>query len=573
MSDCLEGCHLYLCGYADAALPKYKTLVRKVGATLSYEQLDAQVTHILVSTAPLDPQTTEMLKNPPGEVPVLTARWLLDCATHSDKPRRLAVDAYLYEAQTKLVEDARAAGASVKKPLNARNTEDSSLAQKNRPIGGALGSADAAGTQSVPETQAWRPAKSSIFQRQSSTLGSAVNENTSQSDEPSSRTTTATTVAAAYPSTVSSSDTMTTASSIGTAWTEVGRLGGRSTVSNALTLGLNRETTTPERMDCSDPSTEVQTLGGRTTTSKTLTLGLDLEVTTPEQMDSADPTLSTSNANEQTPKQSTPLAMNSRVAMLRFSECGTRRSSIASVHNTTMDSMNLSHSPTAYLTGKFPFKLRLKRLGEAEQHLRDMPTPQGSPHTSTDSLSVSAVGRLLAQAVVNTGRGLEQQAEAQVPDNTDEMEVDADVNNGNEEADNAASTVTAVEPAVVAEPASPSRNRRAPNRLQHSPVKEKPSTPKKRARTPKKTPKSPARPTPSPNTDRLDDDDEEVFECFFEATNTATAVESAASVEPASSSRKRGRPRKKVVQSSTEETSPEANPKPKRQRTARKKQL
>lgn len=72
--------------------------------------------------------------------------------------------------------------------------------------------------------------------------------------------------------------------------------------------------------------------------------------------------------------------------MLRFSECDARRSSIASAINATTDSMNLSHSPSAYLTGKVPFKLRLKYLDVAAQRIRDMPTPEGSPRTSTESL-------------------------------------------------------------------------------------------------------------------------------------------------------------------------------------------
>lgn len=150
-----QGCHLYLCGYAESALPKYKPLVRKLGATLSYDQLDAQVTHILVGTAPIDPQTAEMvfcdfeglqltgsfqLKNPAGDVPVVSARWLLDCATQPEKPRRLDTDAYLYEpVATMRAGDAPATDAVFKKPLNARNVENRSSAQKDRPAGGTLG--------------------------------------------------------------------------------------------------------------------------------------------------------------------------------------------------------------------------------------------------------------------------------------------------------------------------------------------------------------------------------------------------------------------------------------------------
>uniref|UniRef100_A0A914ELQ0 BRCT domain-containing protein n=1 Tax=Acrobeloides nanus TaxID=290746 RepID=A0A914ELQ0_9BILA len=111
-------------------------------------------------------------------------------------------------------------------------------------------------------------------------------------------------------------------------------------------------------------------------------------------------------------KNSFSAPMNNRVQALRKSTrlSAKRNSSLGSAPD-----MNMSCSPTVYVTGQRQFKLKLD-LREAYKHINEMDSP-----TSSESLSSSAIGKILEVAVENTGRSTTQLHEGIVPENNTEL--------------------------------------------------------------------------------------------------------------------------------------------------------
>ncbi|VDK56179.1 unnamed protein product [Anisakis simplex] len=77
--DFLENCRLYLCGFTDEELPKWKRVLNALGAT-RLPDIYSDITHIVVGSIQNSTISVDKLKEKSADISIVTYKWLIECA-------------------------------------------------------------------------------------------------------------------------------------------------------------------------------------------------------------------------------------------------------------------------------------------------------------------------------------------------------------------------------------------------------------------------------------------------------------------------------------------------------------